>query len=31
MFTNFLNNIAQVEFDFPPDVPAVRATAALQA
>lgn len=24
LFTNFLNNIAQVELDFPDDVPALR-------
>jgi uncharacterized peroxidase-related enzyme len=31
LFTNFLNNIAQVELDFPADVPALRDTAALHA
>jgi uncharacterized peroxidase-related enzyme len=30
LFTNFINNIAQVELDFPADVPAVRGTAAVQ-
>jgi uncharacterized peroxidase-related enzyme len=31
LFTNFLNNIAQVELDFPADVPALRDTAAAKA
>ena len=31
LFTNFLNNIAQVELDFPADVPVLRDAAAIQA
>ena len=30
LFTNFLNNIAQVKLDFPADVPALRDTSAVQ-